>query len=386
MPKLSQRFVSSLESTDQATWHWDDEVKGFHVRTNPGSAPVWGVRYIVNGKKLTKSLGPCNELKADQAREMAREYRRQARQGVDLAQEARDRRTAPTVTDLAKLHLELQVPPMISDEFYRDKKTMWNSHLVPMLGKVKVRDLSREHVMKLQAKFKDTPTLANRLVACLSKALNDCEQFSPPWRPNNSNPCTRFKRFRERPRERILSPGEIREVLSALDAKIKERPSYVMAIHLFKALMITGLRVSELSHRKWSEFDQSTGVLFIPKTKDQKPRNVNLSTEAVSLLTGLPRTSVWIFPNSTGLGPFTSPQKHWESVRDELGLSDVRLHDLRHTVASYAMQSGLSQRDVMELLGHSQMTTTARYLNVHSDRKQSISEKASRAITQFGAQ
>jgi site-specific recombinase XerD len=62
-------------------------------------------------------------------------------------------------------------------------------------------------------------------------------------------------------------------------------------------------------------------------------------------------------------------------------IEGVRLHDIRHTVASYALHDGgLSQREVMELLGHSQMSTTERYLNVHDERQRSISDRASRAI------
>jgi integrase len=204
--------------------------------------------------------------------------------------------------------------------------------------------------------------------------------FRPPWRPDN--PAARIKKFDEAKRTRILTRSEIGAVFKQVEILKRSSLPWSNVAWLFEALLMTGLRLSELSMRKWSELDLETGTLFVPRTKAKKPRTVILSTRMIELFKTVPRvSSEWIFPNSLRTGPYLCPQHHWSDLRKAAGVPDVRLHDLRHTVASYAMHDGgLSQREVMELLGHSQMSTTERYLNVHDDRKKSISDRASLAI------
>lgn len=383
--KLSQRYVASIGEVEKETFFWDSELKGFHIRARPGAPPTWGVRYIVGGKKLTKSLGPCSELKADQARLEALEYRRDGRRGEDRASAAKAHAEAPTVAKLAEEHTEIHKPPKISERYHLDQKKHWETHIIPALGKKRVKDLSRSDIEKFHNSYSKQPALANALLATLSKALNDCTGFSPPWR--SDNPAYKIEKFSVPKRETILSIAEVGLVLTKLDQLSQSNYGHRFVYPMFKMLLLTGLRLREVANRKWTHINLEKGTLHIPKTKSGKARTVNLPTEAVKLLAGLPKVHDYVFPNSDMTGPFKSPQKHWEAIRSELGLDTVRLHDLRHTVASYAMHDGgLSQREVMELLGHSQMSTTERYLNVHDERKKSISERASRAILSQAAE
>ncbi len=336
----------------------------------------------MGGKKRKHLIGPCSIIKAEAARERARDILEKARTGKDHNAEERASRVAPTVKDLSVEHLQIQKPPKISERYYLDKKAHWSTHILPVLGKIKVADLSRADVEKFHGRFKDQPALGNSCLATLSKALSDCLDFNPPWRTDN--PCARIEKFRVQGRERILSKEEVASVFQRI-AELKARGDndrLWSVPWLIELLLTTGLRLRELSNRRWSEIDLDNGTLTIPKPKaSKKPRHVTLSQVAIDTLRAMPRRSEWVFPNSLGSGPFVSPQKHWERMRKDLGLSDVRVHDFRHTVASYAMhEGGLSQREVMELLGHRQMATTERYLNVHDERKRSISDRAAGSI------
>jgi integrase len=384
MSNLSQKFVAQLKPPAKDTFHWDSELKGFFVRHWPGGAPIWGVRYRHNGKTKTVVIGPCHEVKAQKARDRAIEIKQSARLGVDLL--APTLKNQPTVADLAREHQLIHAPPKISEHTWTTRRGHWATHILPEIGSVIVSELSRSDVEKLHMKFKNQPSLANRIIATLSKALNDCMTFRPAWRLDN--PAARIEKFEENKRTRILSVDEIRAVRSEIDKLKRSNHLWSNVAWLFDGLMLTGLRLSELSKRKWSEVDLEKGTIFIPRTKAKKPRTVSLSSGMIEILNSVPRTNpVWVFPNSDQTGPYLCPQHHWNKLRDDAGVSDVRLHDLRHTVASYAMHhGGLSQREVMELLGHSQMSTTERYLNVHDERKKLISEKASRAILSQAAE
>ncbi len=68
----------------------------------------------------------------------------------------------------------------------------------------------------------------------------------------------------------------------------------------------------------------------------------------------------WVFPSQVGtpMEP-RNLQRHWHGLRRRLDLQGVRLHDLRHSYASFLLAAGVPMRVVMEMLGHSSMTLTA---------------------------
>ena len=95
-----------------------------------------------------------------------------------------------------------------------------------------------------------------------------------------------------------------------------------------------------------------------------------LSTPARRILDGLHRKSTWVFPSPrTEKSLTTTPvERLWQRVRSEAGLQDVRLHDLRHTYASIAVEQGESVVTVGRLLGHNNPGTTLRYTHLADGR------------------
>ena len=63
----------------------------------------------------------------------------------------------------------------------------------------------------------------------------------------------------------------------------------------------------------------------------------------------------------------TDMQKPWRRIRKRAELEGVRIHDLRHSFASYAVSQGMSLPMIGKLLGHTQVQTTARYAHLMSD-------------------
>lgn len=382
MPKLSQKFAASLGSTNRDAWFWDDTLKGFAIRQRPNKPPQWYVRYTVSRKKFKHRIGPCDVIKAEAARERAREIIAAGRVGIDHNAAVRAQQAAPTMRDLAEAH-QAFIEPSIAPKTHRDRWTHWRRHILPVLGDIKVSELARGDVVSFHNKLKKKqPHLANRTLATISKALNDSTTWRPAWRTDN--PAARIAKPDEPHRQTIFARRELEKVFEKLEWYVAHPPVWIGAVFLFQALMISGLRLAELSKRTWDEIDLSNGTLTIPKPKGRKKaRVVTLSSGMIDLLRALKArrsNSPYVFPNSRG-GCFTFPQKHWTTVCSAAGVTRIRIHDIRHTVASYAMHDGgLSQREVMELLGQSQMSTTARYLNLHDEMKRSIADRAAGAM------
>ena len=81
---------------------------------------------------------------------------------------------------------------------------------------------------------------------------------------------------------------------------------------------------------------------------------VPLAAAAMELLSGLPRTSTYVLPAAKGDGHYVGLQKDWERIRVRAGLQTLRLHDLRHSFASFAVADGHTLLMVGKVLGHKQ--------------------------------
>jgi site-specific recombinase XerD len=87
-----------------------------------------------------------------------------------------------------------------------------------------------------------------------------------------------------------------------------------------------------------------------------------------------------VFRNPKSGRPYKSFYSAWFIVRDNAGLSDVRIHDLRHTFASLLVNKGVSLYEVQTLLGHSSMQMTQRYAHLAPDLLHTRTELVSSII------
>lgn len=93
-----------------------------------------------------------------------------------------------------------------------------------------------------------------------------------------------------------------------------------------------------------------------------------LSQEALAVLESLPRSGPWIFPGDRGgLRPMSSLFYAWNTIRNRLGLGDVRLHDLRLPLLPFSSSiRGHSLYEVQKILGHHDPRITMRYAHLDS--------------------
>ena len=140
-----------------------------------------------------------------------------------------------------------------------------------------------------------------------------------------------------------------------------------------------GCRVGEILKLQWSEVDGDRLDLADTKTG---PRRVWLSQAAQTILARQPRaTSPFVFPSPRHPDrPLSDTLCLWHRARKEAGLDDVRLHDLRHTVASQAVARGVPLSTVARMLGHADPRMTLRYAHVGDRDLQAAAERIGKAI------
>ena len=210
-------------------------------------------------------------------------------------------------------------------------------------------------------------------MSALSKMFTLAEEWG--LKPDGTNPCRHVKKYKEKPRERYLTTEESQRLGRVLnEAKGTEDPFMLAAIWL---LILTGARFSEIRTLKWDYVDFDHSLLRLPDSKSgAKP--IYLGAHAVTLLKNIPRI---------GNNPFVilgrmqgQPASHgfihetWDKIRLKANITDVRIHDLRHSFASTAVSNGMSLHMLGKLLGHRKAETTMRYAHLAADPMKNASD------------
>ena len=137
--------------------------------------------------------------------------------------------------------------------------------------------------------------------------------------------------------------------------------------------MLTGARRGEVLNARWEQFDLEHGVWTKPAatTKQRRMHRAPISAAAVQLLrtikASVPEDCPWVFPGYAKGKPVHEVKRFWQSIREQAGIPDVRIHDLRHTFASLLVSGGMSLPMIGRLLGHTQVQTTHRYSHLFDD-------------------
>jgi integrase len=295
------------------------------------------------------------------ARQRGLEIRTAIAHGEDPAADAAAARKEATFADLAADYMERHAQPN-KRSAWQDENSLrryvpdgWNNR--------RLSDITRADVARLHARIGEDHGhyAANRTLALLRTMFN----LARVWELSKSeNPALGIKQFREQKRERYLSPDE----LTAVNRALLEEPDWRWRAYFPLALML-GTRKSELLSARWTDFNLETRTWRIPETKDGNSHLLPLPGPTVAILAGLPSrgNSDWVFPGDGASGHIVEPAKAWQRVRARAGVPDVRIHDLRHTLASWLVAQGFNLPLIGRALNHSQVATTARYAHLALD-------------------
>lgn len=383
--KITKRSVDALKPSAARYVAWDTELAGFGIRVSPTGRKSYVFRYRASGGRSGRSrepvIGVHGPITPDQAREIARSWAALVAAGGDPAADRESLRQAPMVSDLMDRYFTDHAEQNNKATTVRNAKNLADNFIRPVLGRIKVRDVTRADVSKLHRSLAKTPYQANRTLALLSKAFS----LSEVWglRPDNSNPCMRVQRFEEKARERFLSEKEfatLGEVLAqaelgGLAAEGRERPAQInpRAITAIRLLIFTGARVSEILGLRWEYINWESNTAELPDSKTGK-KTLHLPPAALEVLNGLKRPKSgkgYVVRGGRGAGSHSQPliniKGPWAVIRKAAGLEGVRLHDLRHSFASAAIAGGMSLPMIGALLGHRDVKTTARYAHLADD-------------------
>lgn len=381
MPKITKRSIDGANLPEKGdVFLWDSELRGFGVRIKSTGSRSFLVQYRNQGGRSRRlTLGAYGALTVDEARRLAQQALAAVAKGEDPAQDRETKRNAETVADLAERYITGYAVPQKKASSVQQDRRMLKDHILPAFRKLKIEAVTRADVARKIQDLKETPVLANRVRALLSTMFNLAERWG--LRPDHSNPCFHVEKFKEVSKERFLSGDELARLGAALNgAEDRESPAAILAIRL---LMFTGCRRDEILSLKWSYIDFERGVMNLPDSKSGK-KTVPLGKPALDLLATAQRYELnpYVIPGEKPGQHLVNIQKPWNRIRTAAGLSDVRIHDLRHSFASVAVAGNLGLPIVGALLGHAQARTTEQYAHLAVDPLKAAADQIASTIAE----
>lgn len=355
----------------------DMEVIGLHLMVSKTGRKFFYLRYTMNGRKGTVRIGEFPSVKLKDARIRAHELKGMIACGKDPAQERDRRKDMPTLEEFA---INDYLPHAKQHKrSWRDDEVRLHKEIIPQFGKYRLDTITTREIQQFHSNLSKshTPSTANRYLMLVQRMYSLAMQWSVVER----NPACLVKKFKENnARERYLSTEEVTRFLKALDTLDNQ----VIASGL-KFLLFTGLRKSEAFHLEWIAVNREGGTVHLTKTKSGKPRTVILNILARQIIDEMwkirEEDHSYVFPGKVKGQPVANPQKPFETACEIAGLENFRIHDLRHSFASLAINSGATLYDVQKLLGHASSQMTQRYAHLADESVRRATEQVAAQIS-----
>jgi integrase len=389
--KLVKRNIDSIATPEKLLLVRDDELSGFSLRVCANGRKVFFAQYRVGGGRAGRqrkvTIGVYGKITAEDARAKAREILAKAHLGEDFAEERDKIRESKTVAQLIDAWSKDGVLTNRRTGARRSKVNvageiaLANHHIRPLVGSRKLDSLTKGDIQRLRTqiatgesrtsrkgrkrgliKVSGGDGTATRTIRLLSSILS----YAVDMGLIASNPALGVKLAPGGQRHRYLSPEELRRLGAVLDQPTNSQAAATAAT-IIRLLILTGARRGEIEGLKWSEVDFQFGMLR-KETSKTGAKVIPLARAALQILEDQRQwasgNQLWVFPGQRGEGHFDSLNKEWSRIRIAAGISDVRLHDLRHTYASFGAAGGVGLPLIGGILGHRQASTTQRYAHL----------------------
>ncbi|AWN40776.1 tyrosine-type recombinase/integrase [Methylobacterium durans] len=346
--------------------YFDTHLPSFGLRVSYSGTKAWIVMTRFDRKLARITLGRHPALSLADAREKARHLILHAKAGHDPrhleAEERRkkDQERRTTYGGVAALfmerHVERNLRPNTAREYRRilqgPDTQDWCSRPITSLTKPDIVDLLQ------RIEERGSPAFSNRALAYLSKFFNWCLEQDLI----TTNPATRVRPLSTvRSRERVLTPDELAWICKGLGEW------HSQFAPLFKLLLLTGQRRSEVGGMRWDELrshgtDEAVWELPASRTKNGQPHFVPLTEQAQDIIASLPRTGPLVFTtrSTTSLSGFSKAKSQLDErvnmLRAEVGqppLPSWTLHDLRRTMVTMMNERlGIAPHVVEAVVNH----------------------------------
>lgn len=379
----------------------DASVVGLALRVTPNGAKTWAFRYRVAGQRRRISLGRWPDVSLSDARVRARKHSSAAADGKDPSRMRAEARSAMRMADLfgtdgtdgkdrepgwylgtyvrgaGRNRHGKSAASITTDRLYIRKHLRARKDLM----RLPTRELTVEMLAEIKHDMRSTPGAWRKVRAILRIALRHAVERGELAR--NLADDSRLKPTSEKWRERALDDEEWRQLWATIDSS-EIADAYK---RLFRLLMLTGMRRGEGMALRWEQIDMRQHVIRLPETKTG-PRTVPLSAEAAEFLKserGAVGRLGFVCATEDGR-PLQNVERAWRALLRRARLDAVegrerlRIHDLRRSWATQAINAGVPIEWIAKALGQTTSYVTMRYARLRDDAGRKAADAAGKAI------
>lgn len=373
---------------------------GMYVAVLPTGTRAFRYDYRLNGRRETLAIGrydPACKITRDpealeygmslslrEARTLLDRARLDVERGVSPSRAKVEKRTAAnealTFGGWAAKYFAFKADPksgaeQLADSTLELRRSTYRRVIEPELGRLKLEEVTPQRVMQLclDAKEKRGPAVGVHVREVVHAVFRHAHGngISIP-NPADAIRASAIARFE--PRDRALSPGELRKFLTALE-QVATTPTLRLAI---KFVLLTGVRKSEFIGATWDEIDFDKGLWTIPapRMKAGKPHAIPLGEQALDILT--------TFRTCFAASEYLHPGRYDHDVpisnatlnrvidatvkiiqKDDPEFQTFGVHDLRRTFSTGLNRAKFDERWIEMSLAHAPRNQIAAVYNVN---------------------
>ncbi len=357
MPKLTKAVIDCSFAKDKNYIIWDTEIKGFGCQVLKSGTTKTYVFYYwspITKKKGYVKIGCHGNITVDFARNAAKKLASAVASGIDPRKEKEEKQVQEKQSipfaDFFEIFKNKHIIVTYKDKG-RNNIGLSNLHILPYFGQKKLDEISSKDIRNFLDSLSHFPITANRSFALLSVAFKKAEDWE--YLPPRSNPCTGVNKYKENQKQRFLSEGELKKLEDSLIQQQKEQPGSYCTVNAIFLVLYTGCRVGEILSLKWENIHLSDRYIHLPDTKTGEGARP-LNQKAIDLISSMtPKEgNPYVFYGKVPGQPMANIKTAWGKILQRADIKDFRIHDLRHSFASFALKKGVPLVHVSKLLGH----------------------------------
>ena len=387
MPQLTKAVIDRSSNKAKDYIIWDDIIAGFGCRIYPSKKTfIYSYRSPINKKSSCIKIGVYGSVTVDEARTQAKKFAHSVQiEKIDPKETKKAKQIATqqsvSFEEFWQVFTEKYINQHHKPSTINRDSSRIKLYILPFFSKKPITEIERKDILA----FKDS--LSNgtsaKCLILLGCAFNQAELWG--YRPQNSNPCRGIPKYLGKKMNRFLSDEELDQLNQVLAERTEANAASIYTIAAFRLLMYTGCRLGEVLNLKWEDVNLKENFIHLKDSKVGE-RGIPLNESAKNVILGLQKQAdnPYVFCGDKKGTHLATLQKTWERIRKKAGIPDVRIHDLRHSFASFALKKGVSLYGVSKLLGHKNITTTTRYAHLELEELKKLTNIVDQAFSKCG--
>jgi len=353
---------------------YDERTRGLALCITAAGSRTWYTYRWQHGRPVRFRLGKFPDLTVENARRLAEAVTGDIARGKDVQEERRRAREVPTLAALFAHWRDTYA--RVHRKTWKDDERQFEKYLKDLhnrrLNTIRPADVAKWH---LKIGEEHGRVQANRTLGLLTTVFNKAGELGY----DGPNPCTKVRRFAEEERDRFLQGDELGRFFTAVNAEPELYRDF------FLVALLTGARRGNVQAMAWEDVNLDAAIWRIPATKAGVAVVTPLCAAALEILArrhAARDDSPWVFPASGRTGHLVDPRKSWERIKAAAELEDIKIHDLRRSLASWQAMTGSTLLVIAKSLGHQDTSATGIYARLQVDPvRESVEKAAEKMLT-----